>query len=113
MPQVTSDKDMQADFESAGAVYPKVKVERIDELMSQVKYDVHICPGTTTTVVTAMLPMGPINFTLCTEIMACVDSRNFNAELGAKYGIEKAEVAARDKLWELEGYSLAKELYNA
>lgn len=113
MPQVTSDKDMQADFESAGAVYPKVKVERIDELMSHVKYDVHVCPGTTTTVVTAMLPMGPINFTLCTEIMACVDPRNFNAELGAKYGIEKAQAVAKNKLWELEGYSLAKELYNA
>jgi ribosomal protein L18E len=109
----SADKAMQDDFESSGSVYPKVEVERIDELMDQVKYDVHVCPGTTTTVVTAMLPMGPINFTLCSEIMACVDPRNFNAELGAKYGIEKAAGIARNKLWELEGYSLAKSMYGA
>ena len=42
--------------------------------------------------------------------MACVDKRNYNAELGFKYGKEKAEAIAEDKLWELEGYFLAKEL---
>lgn len=111
----TTDKAMQADFESSGSIYPKVEADHIEQLMKKVKYDVHVCPGTTTTVVTSMIPMvlaggAEINFTLSTDIMACVDPRNFNAEKGAKYGIEKAAVSAKNKLWELEGYSLAKSM---
>lgn len=106
----TTDKAIQADFESSGSIYPKVEADHIEQLMQKVKYDVHVCPDTTTTVITAYIPVGLVNFTLCTEIMACVDPRNFNAELGAKYGIEKAKVSAKNKLWELEGYSLAKSM---
>ncbi len=107
---VISDEDQAIENDFA-STYPKVSVERIDELMSKVVYDVHVCEGSTTTVVTAMLPIHHINFSLCTEIMACVDPRNFNAVLGAKYGIQKAERSARNKLWELEGYKLANELF--
>lgn len=109
---MTDDKAMEKDFEDSGSVYPKVTAEHIEKLMEQVKYDTHIVDGTTTTVVTAYIPVGKVNFTLSTEIMACVDPRNFNAEKGAKYGIEKAAVSAKDKLWELEGYLLAKEIYS-
>lgn len=107
---IVSDEDQTIENDFA-STYPKVSVERIDELMSRVVYDVHVCEGSTTTVVTAMLPIHHINFSLCTEIMACVDPRNFNAALGAKYGIQKAERSARNKLWELEGYKLANELF--
>lgn len=82
-------------------------------MMQRVNYDAHIVPGTTTTVITGYIPIGATNFTLCTEIMACVDPRNFNAEKGAKYGIEKASVSAKNKLWELEGYRLACEIAKA
>lgn len=105
--QQTSDKEMQKDFEQSGSIYPKVEAQHIEQMMEQVKYHTHIVDGTTTTVITAYIPVGKINFTLCTEIMACVDPRNFNAEKGAKYGIEKASVSAKNKLWELEGYKLA------
>lgn len=106
----TSDRDMQKDFEASGSIYPKVEAADIETMMQKVKYDVHVIPGTTTTAVTAYIPVGVVNFTLCTEIMACVDPRNFNAEKGAKYGIEKAAASAKNKLWELEGYRLACEL---
>lgn len=108
----TSDQEMQKDFEASGSIYPKVEASHIEEMMKKVTYDTHIVPGTTTTVVTAYIPVGAVNFTLCTEIMACVDPRNFNAEKGAKYGIEKAAASAKNKLWELEGYRLACELNN-
>lgn len=101
------DHAMQADFEASGSVYPKVTAERIDELMQRVSYDTHVIPGTTTTLATAVLAVGNVKFTLATEFTACVDPRNFNAEKGAKYAIEKASEAARNKLWELEGYALA------
>lgn len=112
---MATDKEMQDDFTASGSIYPKVEALHIEELMKKVKYDVHVCPDTTTTVITSMIHMVlssgvEINFTLSTDIMACVDPRNFNAEKGAKYGIEKAAVSAKNKLWELEGYSPAKSM---
>ena len=105
-----SDKDMEKEIIDKGLIYPRITNDEIEEKMKQVKYDCHIVPGTTTTVVTAYIVMGHINFTLATEIMACVDPRNFNQELGEKYGIEKAAKAAKDKLWELMGFALALKL---
>lgn len=108
---MTEDQEMQKDFEESGSVYPKVEASKIESLMAKVKYNAHVVDGTTTTVITSFIPIGKINFTLSTEIMACVDPRNFNKEKGEKYGIEKAAVSARNKLWELEGYLLAKLMY--
>ena len=102
-----SDKQMEKEIVEKGLTYPRITNDEIEAKMKDVKYDCHIVPGTTTTVITAYIPMKHINFTLATEIMACVDPRNFNKELGEKYGIEKAAKSAKDKLWELEGYRLA------
>ena len=102
-----SDKQMEQEIIDKGLTYPRITNDEIEVKMEQVKYDCHVVPNTTTTVITAYLPMGHINFTLATEIMACVDPRNFNKELGEKHGIEKAAKSAKDKLWELEGYRLA------
>ncbi len=103
-----SDKEMEQEIIAKGLTYPRVALQRIDDLLAQVEYSAHVVEGTTTTVVTAILPIGHIKWTLCSEIMACVDPRNFNAELGVKYGIEKAKNVARDQLWKLEGYLLAQ-----
>lgn len=103
---MTKDKDMCNDFEDNGAVFPKVSFEKIDRMMGYVRYETSIIPGTTTTLIVGILDNGVGTFTLGTAIMACVDKRNFNAELGAKYGIEKCEKICREKLWELEGYLL-------
>lgn len=105
---MTSDKEMCKDFEDSGAVFPKVTPERIEELMKQVRYIPSLVEGTTTTLVVSVLPIGLTDFTLATTTMACVDKRNFNAELGVKYCIEKCEKETRNKLWELEGYTLAQ-----
>ena len=105
---MTSDKEMCKDFEGSGAVFPKVTPERIEELMEQVRYIPSLVEGTTTTLVVSVLPIGLTDFTLATTTMACVDKRNFNAELGVKYCIEKCEKETRNKLWELEGYVLAQ-----
>ena len=107
-----SDEDMEKEIVDKGLTYPRVTNDEIEEKMKSVKYHCHLVPGTTTTVITAYIEMGHIQFTLATEIMACVDPRNFNKELGEKYGIEKAAKAAKDKLWELEGYRLAYGIAN-
>mgnify|MGYP003667385021 CR=1 FL=1 len=108
-----SDSEMEKEIVDKGLIYPRITNDEIEAKMKSVKYDCHIVPGTTTTVVTAYTVMGHIKFTLATEIMACVDPRNFNAEIGAKYGTEKAAKSAKDKLWELEGYRLAYGIANA
>lgn len=107
-----TDEDMEQEIVSKGLVYPRVTNDQIESMMDTVKFDCHIVPNTTTTVITAYIPIGHLNFTLSTEIMACVDPRNFNKGLGEKYGIEKATKSAKDKLWELEGYRLAHGIVN-
>ena len=106
------DTRMEADINQLGLNAPRVPKEHIDMLMEHVHYKTHIVEGTTTTVAVAVLPMGTVDFTLAIESTACVDKSNFNAELGAKYAIEKAAVSARNKLWELEGYVLALCIHN-
>lgn len=104
------DAAMEHDIDVLGLNYPRVLPREVDALLEQVVYDVHICPETTTTVVSAILPMKHIRWTLCSEIMACIDPRNYNAELGRKYGIEKAKAKAKDELWKLLGFKLAMEM---
>ena len=106
------DARMEADINQLGLNAPRVPKEHIDNLMQYVQYKTHIVEGTTTTVAVAVLPMGTVDFTLAIESTACVDNSNFNADLGAKYAIEKAATSARDKLWELEGYVLALCVHN-
>lgn len=109
---MTEDNEMCKDFEDNGAVFPKVTPEHIDSLMNHVHYIPLLVEGTTTTLVVSVLKIGGVDFTLATTTMACVDKRNFNAELGIKYCAEKCEKETRDKLWELEGYLLARTMYD-
>jgi hypothetical protein len=101
-----SDKQMELDILALDLTAPRVTPEYIDALMELVTYAVHVIPGTTTTLATALLN----GFSLATGQTACVDKENFNAKLGAKYAIKAAKLLAKDKLWELEGYCLKKEL---
>lgn len=106
----SEDDDIEEEIQRKGLVYPRIEKSHIDSMMDNVTYDVRVLEGTTTTAVSAILHLGHLKFTLCTEIMACVDPRNFDAELGRKYGINKAKDSARNKLWELEGFHLAKQI---
>ena len=83
----------------------KVTKEQIDAIMNGVVYYVHQIPNTTTTIAVAFDNCG---FSLSVGMSACVDPANFNAELGEKYACEDAAKKAESKLWELEGYRLAK-----
>ena len=103
---------MEKEIVEKGLTYPRITNDEIEEKMKSVGYHCHVVPGTTTTVITATLPMTHLNFTLGTDIMACVDPRNFNAELGVKYGTEKVAKIAKDTLWMLEGYRLAHDIAN-
>ena len=101
---------LESEIQEKGLTFPRITPEHIANLMSKLTYHQVVPKGTTTTITTAFTKIGDCEFSLGTSIMACVDKRNYNAELGFKYGKEKAESIAEDKLWELEGYFLAKEL---
>ena len=84
----------------------RVTKEQIDAIMDGVVYYVHQIPDTTTTIAVAFNKDG---FSLGIGMSACVDPANFNAELGEQqYACEDAAKKAESKLWELEGYRLAK-----
>lgn len=83
----------------------KVTKEQIDAIMVDVTYHVYRVPDTTTTIAVAFDKDG---FSLGVGMSACVDPANFDAKLGAEYACLDAEKKAIAKLWELEGYRLAK-----
>ena len=85
----------------------KVTKEQIDAIMVDVTYHVYRVPDTTTTIAVAFDKDG---FSLGVGMSACVDPTNFNAADGEKYACEDAEKKSITKLWELEGYRLAKSL---
>ena len=95
----------EAQIQAKGLNAPRVTPERIAELMARVTFTGEVAPGTTSTFVHAFLDGV---FFLATGHSACVSPENFDQEVGMKIARANAERAARDKLWELEGYALYK-----
>lgn len=82
----------------AARPYPKVTKEGIEQRIS--KTDYMVLPNSTVTICNIVLENG---FSVRGE-SACVDSRNFDMEIGR-------QLAYRDafsKMWQLEGYLLAE-----
>lgn len=107
---MSSEQKIEQIIVDLGLTAPRITPAMIDELMREVTYSTHVVPGTTTTVATAIDGAG---FTLCTVSSACASPENFNPALGIEIAITKARGAARDKLWELEGYRLKRALHDA
>ena len=105
---MTNSTQIENEIEKAGAnVAPRVTAQAIDSLMDSLRFESWVIPNTTATVVAAMLPN---DFQIALGTSAAVSKENFNAELGIKYARENCLSAAREKLWELEGYHLRKQL---
>ena len=76
--------------------------ERIDRLMNTAEYDV-ITMYDKLTIVCAKLENG---FVL-TESSGCIDPANYDV----KVGVALCKSKIRQKLWEMEGYALQKDLH--
>lgn len=83
----------------------RVTPEQVEAILADCTISVTHIPNTTTTIAVVFDKDG---FSLAVGHSACVDPANFNAELGEEYACKDAVNKARDKLWELEGYLLAK-----
>ena len=79
-----------------------VTKEQLDNLVAQSKVEYAVFGKKLTVAVITL----PTNFKVTGEA-SCVDASNFNKELGETYALENAV----KKLWELEGYLLANDLY--
>lgn len=77
---------------------------QIDSLLEASTKEFAFFDGTMTIAVVKL----PCGFKV-TGQSSCVDPANFKEEDGKKYALEKVE----DKLWELEGYRLSNDIYNA
>lgn len=102
-----SDYRDEQEIRDRGLTAPRVTFHQIDELMSGVRFETHVVPGTTTTVATAIAANG---FTLASEVSACASPENFDEELGRKFAIKKCAEAAKNELWKLEGWRLKHSL---
>jgi hypothetical protein len=104
-----TDAAIEAEIQAKGlTTAPRVTPAQIDALMARVQYIVPVHSGeTTSTFVHAYLDG---TFYLASGHSACVSLENFDEATGIRIAKGKAQAAARDKLWELEGYALFKGL---
>jgi hypothetical protein len=99
-----TNKKLEQDSSHGGeAQSPMITQEHIDGLIAGA--DFYVFPGTTVTVCLLRLDNG---FSVIGK-SACVHSDNFNKAVGRKIAMQHA----RDKLWQLEGYLLCQQLYEA
>lgn len=99
-----SEQQVEQAIQAAGANAPRVTPGQIDALMARVTYvQVQQPGGTSSTFVHAFLDG---RFFLATGFSACVSPENFRAAIGEDIARKNAETAARNKLWELQGYVL-------
>ncbi len=104
---MSNDYEIEKEIQELNLTAPRVTPELIDSLVEKLTFHTYVIPGTTATVASAITEDG---FVLAVEMLACASPENFNEALGKKYSINKAKEAARNKLWELEGYTLKKHL---
>lgn len=94
---------IEKEIQEKGLTAPRLTPSDIDSVI--VKEDYYIFPDTTLTVCCLTLKNG---YTVLGK-SACVDSRNFDVEIGRKI----AKDDAKSNIWQLEGYLLADKLYQA
>lgn len=81
-----------------------VTPERIEQVMNDSKVSVQTLFGKCT-VVACQLPSGFV----IVESSACVDPKNYDEKMGVEICMNRI----KDKVWEMEGYKLQTDLYEA
>lgn len=98
---------LDAELPETSKVAARVTSDQIDQLHCSLQVLTHHFPGTTCTIAIAALPDG---FVAGVGHSACISATNFDAAVGAQIAKRNALNAAREKLWELEGYALRERL---
>jgi len=90
-----------------GLTAPRITPARIEELINRVSHTYEV--QGTSTFCHAFLDG---KFYLASGHSACVSPENFDAGVGRSVAFSNMATAMRNKLWELEGYALYKEMNN-
>lgn len=102
-----NDQAVEMEIKEKCLTAPRITLDDITALMDRITFSTNQPDGTTSTHVHAYLDG---RFYLASGHSACVSLENFNAQLGFKIAKDKALFAAKEKLWELEGYRLYQQL---
>lgn len=105
--EMSRDALVEMQIKAKGLTAPRITVEDIDALMGRVTCVGSVISGTTVTAMHAFLDE---KFLLCSTHSACVSPENFDEEIGIYVARDKLVPLVREKLWELEGYRLYREL---
>lgn len=99
------DESVEHQIVAKGLTAPRVTPDTINALLGRIShvYDVH---GTST------FCHGFLDgeFLIATGHSACVSKENFDLDIGRRIAFDNMQSAAKNKLWELEGYALRKSL---
>lgn len=101
------DKALEEQILAKGLTAPRVLPELIDDLVDRLSFHTYVIPGTTVTVAAAI---GPGNIVVALGKSGAASAANFNEVIGRNRAISRAKDAARNQLWELEGYRLKRNL---
>lgn len=101
------DKALEAQILAKGLSAPRVMPEQIDDLVNQLSFHTYVVPGTTVTVAAAIAPG---NIVVALGKSGAASAANFDEVIGRNRAISRAKDAARNQLWELEGYRLKRNL---
>ena len=101
----SDDNSIEAQIQAKGLTAPRITPDKINALVGRIShvYEVH---GTST------FCHGFLDgeFLIASGHSACVSKENFDPVIGRNIAFKNMEAAAINKLWELEGYALRKQL---
>ena len=103
-PQINDDS-IEAEIVSKGLTAPRVTPDKIKALVGRISHSFFV--QETSTFCHGFLDG---EFLIATGHSACVSKANFDHAIGRKIAMENMLKLANDKLWELEGYALRKQL---
>ena len=99
------DQEIEKQIQEKGLNAPRVKNENIDQIMEKIVYNF-------TQVSEKRLICQAIigTFWIADGNSVTVDPKNFDLELAKEVSLQNAKEAARNKLWEYEGWRLFRSL---
>lgn len=103
-------ESLEQQITSLGLTAPRITPAQIDAMVDKLSYHTYVVPGTTTTVAFAI---DQTSFVVAQGQARSISAANFDEVLGRNTAISRAKSAAREALWELEGYRLRRNILEA
>lgn len=104
---MTTDANIEKAIIDAGLTAPRVTLDSVNAILEQMRYEHWVIPDTTTIVVAGILPNG---FVVALGKASTVSKENFDFSIGFQIATDDCLNNVRDKIWEMEGYALRKQL---